>query len=39
MYPPSRDQYQSFLSAEWGVTHFFGIHLDEETGGRGGDRR
>jgi arginine-tRNA-protein transferase len=23
MYPPSREQYQSFLSAEWGVTRFF----------------
>ena len=29
MYPPSRDQYQSFLSAEWGVTHFFGFYLEE----------
>jgi arginine-tRNA-protein transferase len=25
MYPPSRDQYQSFLSAEWGVTRFYGM--------------
>lgn len=28
MYPPSRDQYQSFLSAEWGVTRFYGMYLD-----------
>ncbi len=28
MYPPSRDQYQSFLSAEWGVTRFYGMFLD-----------
>lgn len=27
MYPPSRDQYQSFLSAEWGVTRFYGMYL------------
>ncbi len=27
MYPPSRDQYQSFLSAEWGVTRFYGMFL------------
>ena len=29
MYPPSRDQYQSFLSAEWGVTRFYGMFLAE----------
>ncbi len=29
MYPPSRDQYQSFLSAEWGVTRFYGMFLDD----------
>lgn len=28
MYPPSRDQYQSFLSAEWGVTRFYGMFLE-----------
>ncbi|MDJ0878484.1 MAG: arginyltransferase [Halieaceae bacterium] len=28
MYPPSRDQYQSFLSAEWGVTRFYGMFHD-----------
>ena len=27
MYPPSREQYQSFLSAEWGVTCFFRMEL------------
>ncbi|MEM0952573.1 MAG: arginyltransferase [Pseudomonadota bacterium] len=26
MYPPSREQYQSFLSAEWGVTRFYGMY-------------
>lgn len=30
MYPPSREQYQSFLSDEWGVTRFFEMRLDEE---------
>lgn len=30
MYPPSRDQYQSFLSDEWGVTRFYGLHIDEQ---------
>ncbi len=30
MYPPSRDQYQSFLSSEWGVTRFYGFMLDGE---------
>ncbi len=29
MYPPSRDQYQSFLSAEWGVTRFYGMFLEQ----------
>jgi arginine-tRNA-protein transferase len=29
MYPPSREQYQSFLSDEWGVTRFFEMRLDE----------
>ncbi len=28
MYPPTREQYQSFLSAEWGVTHFYRLLLD-----------
>jgi arginyl-tRNA--protein-N-Asp/Glu arginylyltransferase len=27
MYPPSREQYLSFLSAEWGVTHFYQMTL------------
>jgi len=26
MYPPSREQFQSFLSAEWNVTRFFGLY-------------
>jgi len=30
MYPPSRDQYQSFLSAEWGVTRFYGMFAGEQ---------
>ena len=29
MYPPSRDQFQSFLSAEWGVTRFYGFTIEE----------
>ena len=33
MYPPSRDQYQSFLSAEWGVTRFYGMYLDGRLAG------
>lgn len=28
MYPPSREQYESFLSAEWGVTRFFQLRID-----------
>lgn len=28
MYPPSREQYESFLSAEWGVTRFFQLLID-----------
>ena len=28
MYPPSREQYKSFLSAEWGVTHFYQMSLE-----------
>ena len=28
MYPPTREQYQSFLSTEWGVTHFYQLLLD-----------
>lgn len=27
MYPPSREQYRSFLSAEWGLTHFHRLSL------------
>ncbi len=27
MYPPSREQYESFLSTEWGVTRFFSMRL------------
>ena len=30
MYPPSREQYESFLSAEWGVTQFFRLALNNE---------
>ncbi len=30
MYPPSREQYQSFLSDEWGVTRFYGMFKDEQ---------
>ena len=30
MYPPSREQYQSFLSSEWGVTRFYGMYHQEE---------
>ena len=30
MYPPSREQYQSFLSAEWGVTRFYGMFKDDQ---------
>jgi arginine-tRNA-protein transferase len=33
MYPPSRDQYQSFLSDEWGVTRFYGMYLEERLAG------
>ena len=28
MYPPSRDQFDSFLSSEWGVTHFIEYRLE-----------
>ena len=28
MYPPSEEQYLSFLSAEWGVTRFYRLRLD-----------
>lgn len=28
MYPPSREQYQSFLSAEWGCTHFYQMSFE-----------
>lgn len=30
MYPPSREQYQSFLSSEWGVTRFYGMYHAEK---------
>ena len=30
MYPPSREQYQSFLSDEWGVTRFHEMRLEGE---------
>jgi arginyl-tRNA--protein-N-Asp/Glu arginylyltransferase len=33
MYPPARDQYESFLSDEWGVTRFFGLYLADELAG------
>jgi arginyl-tRNA--protein-N-Asp/Glu arginylyltransferase len=29
MYPPSREQYESFLSAEWGVTRFYQLLVEE----------
>jgi arginine-tRNA-protein transferase len=28
MYPPARDQYESFLSDEWGVTRYYRMSLD-----------
>lgn len=28
MYPPSRSQYESFLSHEWGLTHYIEFRLD-----------
>jgi arginine-tRNA-protein transferase len=28
MYPPNREQYESFLSGEWGVTRFYRIALE-----------
>ncbi len=30
MYPPLRDQYESFLSDEWGVTGYYRMQLDGE---------
>ncbi|WP_372798880.1 arginyltransferase [Litorivivens sp.] len=30
MYPPSRDQFQSFLSAEWGVTRFARLYDEDQ---------
>lgn len=33
MYPPSREQYQSFLSAEWGVTHFYRMSIEGRLAG------
>jgi arginyl-tRNA--protein-N-Asp/Glu arginylyltransferase len=30
MYPPTREQYQSFLSAEWGVTRFYQLLVDDQ---------
>ena len=30
MYPPSREQYHSFLSSEWGVTRFYGMYEEGE---------
>jgi arginine-tRNA-protein transferase len=30
MYPPSREQYQSFLSSEWGVTRFYGMYQEQK---------
>lgn len=29
MYPPSREQYQDFLSSEWGVTRYIEFRLEE----------
>jgi arginyl-tRNA--protein-N-Asp/Glu arginylyltransferase len=31
MYPPAREQYESFLSDEWGVTEFHRMQLNGET--------
>jgi arginyl-tRNA--protein-N-Asp/Glu arginylyltransferase len=33
MYPPTREQYESFLSAEWGVTRYYQLLLDGKTSG------
>lgn len=30
MYPPTRDQYEDFLSSEWGVTRYIELRLDGE---------
>lgn len=30
MYPPNREQYESFLSDEWGVTRFYRMELDSQ---------
>lgn len=30
MYPPSRSQYEEFLSSEWGVTRYIEYRLDDE---------
>jgi len=30
MYPPSRDQYEDFLSSEWGVTRYIELRLNGE---------
>lgn len=30
MYPPSREQYLSFLTRQWGVTRYFGFCLQDE---------
>ena len=31
MYPPAREQYESFLSDEWGVTRFYNMNLEGKT--------
>lgn len=30
MYPPSPEQFETFLTQAWGRTHFFGMYLDEQ---------
>jgi arginine-tRNA-protein transferase len=29
MYPPSQEQFETFLTQAWGRTHFFGMHSDD----------
>ena len=30
MYPPSREQYDTFLTSEWGVTEYYAFYLDDQ---------
>ena len=30
MYPPDRAQYDTFLTREWGCTHYYGLHLHDQ---------